>query len=88
MLKSSVLYADEAQMKGLVPDKVPTTNHETRFMNRDPGKGLGVVGRGEIVCERFVNKFCKKISDKNSYTPRLTREERVSQGSWTVIRGL
>ena len=33
-------------MKGLLPDKVPTTEHETRFMNCDPGKGPGFGGAG------------------------------------------
>jgi hypothetical protein len=53
-------------MKGLLRDKVPTTDHETRFMIRDRGNGAGFWGSREIVCERNKSLFCiiKKISGK------------------------
>ena len=58
-----MLHRDDLQAKGLLPNKVPATEHETRFMIRDSEKGLGSVGKGEIVCERNKSLFCiiKKI---------------------------
>ena len=61
-----MLHRDDFQAKGLLPDKVPATKHETRFMIRDRGKGLGFGGRREIACERNKLLFCiiKKIFRK------------------------
>ena len=54
-------------------------------MIRDPGLGLGLVDGGEIVCQQFVNNFCKKISYKNCYESPASLV--MNNGSSSVDRG-